>query len=218
MALTLPIGGRGVGIVCQSFPVSVTTPLAVCVYCGSNTGTHPGATETAMALGTALANRGLQLVYGGGNVGLMGVVADAALDAGGEVIGVIPEHLQRAEVAHGGLTRLEVVASMHERKARMADLASGFIAMPGGFGTLDELVEMLTWNQLGLQAKPVVLLDVDGFFGPLFDLFDGLVEAGFLRPAHRLLAQRAYSVDEAVALALSPVPVTPHKWLDRDPR
>lgn len=198
--------------------MSEITPTALCVYCGSNAGVDPGAAEAAAALGTAIANRGLHLVYGGGNVGLMGIVADAALDAGGEVIGVIPEHLQRAEVAHEGLTRLEIVGSMHERKARLADLADGFIAMPGGFGTLDEVVEMLTWNQLGLQAKPVVLLDVNGFFGPLFDLFDGLVEAGFLRPAHRLLAQRAYGVDEAVALALSPVPVTPHKWLDRDPR
>lgn len=198
--------------------MSEITPTALCVYCGSNAGVDPAAAEAAAALGTAIANRGLRLVYGGGNVGLMGTVADAALDAGGEVIGVIPEHLQRAEVAHEGLTRLEIVGSMHERKARLADLADGFIAMPGGFGTLDEVVEMLTWNQLGLQAKPVVLLDVNGFFGPLFDLFDGLVEAGFLRPAHRLLAQRAYGVDEAVALALSPVPVTPHKWLDRDPR
>ena len=198
--------------------MSEITPTALCVYCGSNAGADPAAAEAAAALGTAIANRGLRLVYGGGNVGLMGIVADAALDAGGEVIGVIPEHLQRAEVAHEGLTRLEIVGSMHERKARLADLADGFIAMPGGFGTLDEVVEMLTWNQLGLQAKPVVLLDVNGFFGALFDLFDGLVEAGFLRPAHRLLAQRAYGVDEAVALALSPVPVTPHKWLDRDPR
>lgn len=193
-------------------------PARLCVYCGSNAGANPTFAEAAESLGATLARRGIGLVYGGGNVGLMGVLADAALAAGGEVIGVIPEHLERAEVAHHGVTRLEVVRSMHERKARMADLADGFIALPGGFGTLDELVEMLTWNQLGLQAKSTVLLDVEGFFAPLFALFDRAVEAGFVRPAHRLLAQRALTVDEAVTLALAPVPATPHKWLDQDVR
>jgi uncharacterized protein (TIGR00730 family) len=190
----------------------------LCVYCGSNSGSVPAFTEAAESLGATLARRGIGLVYGGGNVGLMGALADAVLAEGGEVIGVIPEHLERAEVAHHGVTRLEVVASMHERKARMSDLADGFIALPGGFGTLDELMEMLTWTQLGLQAKPTVLLDVEGFFGPLFVLFDQAVESGFVRPAHRMLAQRAVTVDEAVALALAPVPATPHKWLDRDVR
>jgi uncharacterized protein (TIGR00730 family) len=190
----------------------------LCVYCGSNSGSVPAFTEAAESLGATLARRGIGLVYGGGNVGLMGALADAVLAEGGEVIGVIPEHLERAEVAHHGITRLEVVASMHERKARMSDLADGFIALPGGFGTLDELMEMLTWTQLGLQAKPTVLLDVEGFFGPLFGLFDQAVESGFVRPAHRVLAQRAVTVDEAVALALAPVPATPHKWLDRDVR
>jgi uncharacterized protein (TIGR00730 family) len=186
------------------------------VYCGSNSGSVPAFTEAAVQLGAALGRRGIGLVYGGGNVGLMGALADAALAEGGEVIGVIPEALERAEVAHHGVTKLEVVASMHERKARMAELADGFIALPGGFGTLDETVEMLTWTQLGLQSKPTVLLDVQGFFGPLLALFDAAVDAGFVRPAHRMLAQRAVHVDEAIALALAPVPAMPHKWLDRD--
>lgn len=188
------------------------------VYCGSNAGSRPAYQEMATHLGTAMAHRGIGLVYGGGKVGLMGAVADAVLGGGGEVIGVIPDHLVRAEVAHEGLSELEVVGSMHERKARMADLSDGFIALPGGFGTYDEVLEMLTWNQLGLVAKPVVFLDVDGFFEPLLAMFDTAVASGFVRPAHRMLAQRARTVDEAIALALAPVPETPHKWLDRDAR
>lgn len=188
----------------------------LCVYCGSNVGTSEAFVATARHLGAAMARRGIGLVYGGGRVGLMGAVADAVLDGGGEVTGVMPEHLVRAEIAHERLTTLEVVGSMHERKARMAQLASAFVGLPGGFGTMDELVEMLTWNQLGLQAKPVVLLDVDGFFDPLFAMFDNAVSAGFVRQAHRMLAQRAVTVDEAIALATGPVPETPHKWLDRD--
>lgn len=188
----------------------------LCVYCGSNAGRDPAYTQAASALGTALASRGIRLVYGGGNVGLMGVLADAVLVAGGEVIGVIPEALQRAEVAHTGLTTLEVVNTMHERKARMAALADGFIALPGGFGTFDEVIEMLTWTQLGFQERSVVFLDVDGFFDPLLTMFDRARDAGFIRPAHRMLAQRARGVDEAIALALAPAPATTHKWLDRD--
>lgn len=188
----------------------------LCVYCGSNAGRDPAYTQAASALGAALASRGIRLVYGGGNVGLMGVLADAVLAGGGEVIGVIPEALQRAEVAHTGLTILEVVGTMHERKARMAALADGFIALPGGFGTFDEVIEMLTWTQLGFQERSVVFLDVDGFFEPLLTMFDRARDAGFVRPAHRMLAQRARGVDEAIALALAPAPATTHKWLDRD--
>jgi uncharacterized protein (TIGR00730 family) len=188
----------------------------LCVYCGSNLGNDPRFGEVAVSLGSAMASRGLRLVYGGGKVGLMGVLADAVLAGGGEVIGVIPEALQRAEVAHGGLTQLEVVASMHERKARMASLADGFLALPGGFGTFDEVIEMLTWTQLGVQERSVVFLDVNGFFQPLLAMFDHARDAGFLRASHRMLAQRALSVDEAIALALAPAPVTTHKWLDRD--
>jgi uncharacterized protein (TIGR00730 family) len=147
----------------------------------------------------------------------MGAVADAVLAAGGEVHGVITRHLVRAEIAHQGLTDLHVVGSMHERKARMAELADGFVAMPGGYGTLDETLEVLTWNQLGLLAKPVVFFDIDGFFEPLFAFLDRATDAALLRPAHRMLAQRARTIDEVIALGLSPAPVTGHKWIDRDP-
>jgi uncharacterized protein (TIGR00730 family) len=188
----------------------------LCVFCGSNAGVAPAFADAAARLGSALASREIGLVYGGGNVGLMGILADSVVEHGGEVIGVIPEFLERAEVAHAGLTALHVVGSMHERKALMATLADGFIALPGGFGTVDELAEALTWTQLGLQAKPVVLLDVEGFWEPLVRFFDAAVEHGFVRPAHRMLLPRTVTVDEAIALATSPVPDTPHKWLDRD--
>jgi len=188
----------------------------VCVYCGSNAGASPAFADAARQLGSALAHRGIGLVFGGGHVGLMGIAADAALDAGGEVIGVITEQLVGAELAHRGLTRLEIAPTMHERKARMSELADGFLVLPGGFGTVDEFAEALTWNQLGLIHKPVVLLDVDGFWGPMFDWMERAVSGGFVRPAHRMLAQRAYTIDEAIALVTGPVPDTPHKWLDRD--
>lgn len=191
--------------------------IRLCVYCGSNAGAEPAYAAAATRLGSALANRGIGLVFGGGSVGLMGLVADAAMAGGGEVVGVITEQLVGAEVAHRELTRLEVVSSMHERKARLGELADGFIVLPGGFGTVDEFAEMLTWNQLGIIAKPVVLLDVNGFWEPLLAWMDKAVECGFVRPAHRMLAQRALSVDDAIALATAPVPDTPHKWLDRDP-
>ena len=188
------------------------------VFCGSNAGSDPAFLEHAQRLGSAIARRNVGLVYGGGRVGLMGAVADAALEAGGEVVGVITDGLVRAEIAHLDVTTLEVVDSMHERKARMAELADGFIALPGGYGTLDETIELLTWNQLGLISKPVVFFDVGGFFERLLAFFDAAVDAGFVRPAHRMLAQRARSVDEAVAMALGPAPETPHKWIDRDER
>jgi uncharacterized protein (TIGR00730 family) len=190
--------------------------VRVGVFCGSNVGSNPAFVEHAARLGAALAERDLGLVYGGGHVGLMGVVADAALDGGGEVIGVLTDALVRSEILHPGLTSLEVVASMHERKARMADLASGFIALPGGYGTLDETIELLTWNQLGLITKPVVFLDVGEFFAPLFTFFDTAVAAAFIRPSHRELAQRAGTVEQAVDMAIARAPETPHKWIDRD--
>jgi len=188
----------------------------IAVFCGSNVGADPQYVEHAALLGATLAERGLGLVYGGSQVGLMGIVADAVLANGGEAVGVLTASLVAAEIAHDDLTELEIVVSMHERKARMADLASGFVALPGGFGTLDETIELLTWNQLGLIAKPVVFLDVNGFFDPLFAFFAAAVEAGFVRPAHLALAQRAGSVDEAIELATAPVPDSPHKWIDRD--
>lgn len=158
---------------------------SVCVYCGSNSGSNPIYAERAAALGTRLANGGMALVYGGGNVGLMGVIADAALAAGGEVIGVIPEQLVGWEVAHHGVTRLDIVANMHERKARMFDLSDGFVALPGGFGTLDEMFEMLTWRQLGLGDKPCAFLDVQDFFSPLMAMMDRMVQERFLHADQR---------------------------------
>ena len=158
---------------------------SACVYCGSSVGAKAAYGKRAEMLGQRLAKDNIAIVYGGGNAGLMGIVADAALAAGGEVIGVIPEQLVGWEVAHQGLTRLEIVASMHERKARMFDLSDGFIALPGGFGTLDEMFEMLTWRQLGLGDKPCAFLDVDGFYAPLVAMLDRMVEERFLRAEHR---------------------------------
>jgi hypothetical protein len=160
---------------------------SVCVFTGSSPGARPAYAEAARALGAELAGRGLRLVYGGASVGLMGAVADAALAAGGEVVGVIPQHLVDREVAHTGLTDLRVTGSMHERKALMAELSSAFVALPGGFGTLEELFEVLTWSQLGLHAKPCGLLDVAGYWAPLRAFADHSVAEGFVRPAHREL-------------------------------
>jgi hypothetical protein len=153
----------------------------VCVFCGASTGRVPAYADAARSLGAAAAARGLGVVYGGGRVGLMGAVADGALAAGGEVIGVIPQELVDRELAHGGLTELHVVGSLHERKALMAELADAFAALPGGFGTLDELMEQLTWSQLGLHAKPVGLLDVAEYWRPLIALARHLTEEGFVR-------------------------------------
>ncbi len=153
----------------------------VCVFAGASSGRSPAYAEAARAVGTALAGRGLGLVYGGGRVGLMGAVADAALAGGGSVVGVIPQELVDRELAHGGLTELHVVGSLHERKALMADLADGFVALPGGFGTLDELLEQLTWSQLGLHAKPIGLLDVAGYWRPLIALARHATDEGFVR-------------------------------------
>jgi uncharacterized protein (TIGR00730 family) len=172
--------------------------MRVAVYLGSSLGSRPEFADAAAATGRLLAEAGVGLVYGGGAVGLMGVLADAALGAGGEVIGVIPDGLFAAEVAHQGLTRLEVVQSMHERKARMAELANGFAALPGGLGTLDELIEVLTWLQLRLHGKPVVLLDVDGFWEGFLQFVDGLVEVGFVPSATRQQLITAASPAELV--------------------
>jgi uncharacterized protein (TIGR00730 family) len=155
----------------------------VCVFCGASSGRRAVYADAARAFGATCARRGLGVVYGGGRVGVMGVVADAALAGRGEVVGVIPQELVDRELAHGGLTELHVVASLHERKALMADLSDGFVALPGGFGTLDELAEQLTWSQLGLHAKPVGLLDVDGFWRPLVALARHMVDEGYVREA-----------------------------------
>lgn len=157
----------------------------VCVYCGANRGSNPAHAEAARRLGVVLVERGLGLVFGGGHVGLMGVVADAVLAAGGKAIGVIPEMLERRELAHAGLTRLHRVGSMHERKALMAQISDGFVALPGGFGTLDELFEILTWAQLGLHAKPCGLLNLDGYYDGLLSWIERAVAEGFVRKSHR---------------------------------
>ena len=191
---------------------------SICVYCGSNAGSKPVYTERAIALGTRIAKEGLALVYGGGNVGLMGVVADAVLEAGGEVIGVIPEQLVNWEVAHKGVTRLEVVANMHERKARMFDLADGFVALPGGFGTLDEMFEMLTWRQLGIGDKPCAFLDVDGFYAPLLAMMDRMVEERFLHPEQRRDLWYGDNIDALVAWMHAYEPAQASKWIDEKRR
>ncbi|MBV8046359.1 MAG: TIGR00730 family Rossman fold protein [Paludibacterium sp.] len=156
---------------------------SVCLFCGSANGGSPSYVAAARRFGRAVADAGLTLVYGGGNVGLMGAAADAALAAGGEVVGVIPAFLQAREVAHDGLTTLHVTETMHERKAKMAALADAFVALPGGFGTLDELFEIVTWSQLGVHAKPIGLLDVDGFYQPLLAMVRHMREQGFIRGA-----------------------------------
>jgi uncharacterized protein (TIGR00730 family) len=193
----------------------------ICVFCGSSPGQRPEYRAAAEGLGRLLAGRGLELVYGGGNVGLMGLVADACMAAGGNVIGVIPEALVGREVAgraveHVRITRLEVVDSMHTRKARMAELADGFIALPGGFGTFEELFEILTWAQLGFHRKPIGLLDVAGYYDPLLALCDRAVGEGFLRPANRelLLAHTDPAALLELLAAYRPISATP--WITQE--
>ncbi|MEO1169149.1 MAG: TIGR00730 family Rossman fold protein [Pseudomonadota bacterium] len=168
------------------------------VYCGSNTGGEPRFAETATALGKEMAARDIGLVYGGGKLGLMGVIADSVLDAGGEVHGVIPEALVDLEVAHQGLTELHIVSSMHERKAKMTDLCDGFVALPGGIGTLDELFEAWSWNALGYHAKPFLLLNVTGFWNSLIEFVDHSVSSGFISPARREQLLVADDIGEAI--------------------
>src|SRR5574343_2021214 len=190
----------------------------ICVFCGSSSGHDEVYRAAATALGELLARRGIGLVYGGGNVGLMGIVADACLSAGGRVTGVIPQALMGKEVAgravdHGGLTRLEVVDSMHTRKARMAELADAFIALPGGFGTFEEFCEILTWGQLGFHEKPMGLLNIQGFYDPLLALFDRAVGEGFLRPQNRAMALASTDIDDLLARMADYQPEPVSKWL-----
>lgn len=165
---------------------------AVAIFCGSSTGLTPIHSRTAQLLGTTLAKQGIAVIYGGASVGLMGVTADAALAAGGEVIGVIPRTLMEREVGHRSLTRLEVVETMHERKARMAELSDAFVALPGGVGTFEELFEVWTWGQLGLHRKPCAILNVAGFYDPMIAFLDHAVAEGFIKPETRrmLLVER----------------------------
>jgi uncharacterized protein (TIGR00730 family) len=186
---------------------------SLCVFCGSSTPPDPRYSEAARALGTLAAVRGVGVVYGGGSVGLMGAVADAALEAGGRVTGVIPAGLFAREIGHTGLTTLYEVGSMHERKQLMYDLADGFVALPGGLGTLEELAEVTTWAQLGLHAKPVALLDVDGFWDPLAAQLDRMVDVGLLKPSNRALIQRAESPEDAMAALAAAQPSREEKWI-----
>lgn len=185
----------------------------LCVFCGSNHGASSRYQEITIELGQLLAHARIALVYGGGSVGLMGVLADSVLAAGGEVIGVIPRALWDREVGHAALTELHIVGSMHERKALMADLSDGFLALPGGIGTMDELFEIWTWRQLGIHAKPLGLLSVDGFYRPLIELVDHLTAEGFLAPATRELLitgdQPSELLGRLVALSSNPNPAPP---------
>ncbi|PZN99326.1 MAG: TIGR00730 family Rossman fold protein [Hyphomicrobiales bacterium] len=189
---------------------------SVCVFCGSNPGNDPVYADAARAMGAEIARRGMVLVYGGGAVGLMGIVADAALAAGGEVHGVIPRALREKEVGHHHLTRLEIVETMHIRKARMAELSEGFIAMPGGIGTFEELFEIWTWGQLGIHDKPLAFLNVAGFYDPLATFLDNTVEAGFLKPTHRAMTitdtQPATLLDRMEGY----VPAATYKWVEKE--
>ena len=189
---------------------------SVCVFCGSSPGHDPVHAEGARAMGTAIAKRGLTLVYGGGAVGLMGIVANAALEAGGEVHGVIPRALREKEVGHNKLTRLEVVETMHIRKARMAELSDGFIAMSGGIGTFEEIFEIWTWGQLGIHAKPLGFLNIAGFYDPLAAFLDGTVEAGFLKQAHRAMAMTDTEPATLLDRMENYVPAATHKWIEKE--
>ena len=190
----------------------------ICVFCGSSSGTREIYVQSAREVGRLLCERGIELVYGGGKVGLMGAVADACLSAGGRVTGVIPQLLVDKEVAHQGLTELRVVQTMHERKAMMADLADAFLALPGGFGTWDELCEVVTWSQIGIQRKASAILNVNGYYDPLLAMADHAVSEGFLRDIHRELlltdTEPARLLDR---MEVYTVPIV-DKWMDRTNR
>jgi uncharacterized protein (TIGR00730 family) len=187
---------------------------SLCVYCGSSNAVAPKFLDAAFALGQLIGQAGIRLIYGGGRVGLMGRVADGTLSAGGQVIGIIPEHLHRREVAHAGVSDLRVVDSMHARKQLMAEESDAFAVLPGGYGTIDEMFEILTWRQLGLHDKPIVLIDLDGYWQPLERMVDHFAAEGFINPINRTLYQRVARIEEVLpALAATPAATRP---LDRD--
>jgi uncharacterized protein (TIGR00730 family) len=188
----------------------------LCVFCGSSKGAREVYIHAAQQLGHELAKRGIELVYGGGNVGLMGVLADAVLAAGGHVIGVIPEQLMARELGHTSIQDLRIVKTMHERKALMAELADGFIAMPGGIGTYEEFFEVLTWAQLGIHSKPCALLNVDGFYDPVLRLLHHAVEEHFVRASHRELVVVEAEPTELLDLMFAHHAPRRHKWIDKD--
>jgi len=185
----------------------------ICVFCGSNLGVDAVYRQAATSLGRLLTARGIELVYGGGDVGLMGVLADATLQYGGRVIGVIPESLVAKEVGHQGLTEMRVVQSMHERKALMSDLSDGFIALPGGFGTFEEFCEVVTWSQLGIHSKPCGLLNVEGYYDPLLGLFDHAVREGFLREENRGIVLEDRDAEGLLEKMAAFVPRPADKWI-----
>lgn len=191
-------------------------PARICVYCGANAGRDPAYAAAAQAMGRALARRGIGLVTGGGRVGLMGVVAESALAAGGSVTGVIPEALMNKELAHAGLTELIVTRSMHERKARMAELADGFIALPGGLGTYEELFEIWTWAQLGWHHKPCGLLNAAGFYDKLVAFLDGATDDQFLKPEHRAMLVVDGDADRLLDRFAAYTPPVVTKWIGAD--
>jgi uncharacterized protein (TIGR00730 family) len=191
----------------------MTTVSRVCVFCGSSTGTHPAYKLAAQSFGRALLRRGKGLVYGGGRVGLMGVIADTVLEGGGEVYGVLPEALAALEVGHEGLTELFLVPNMHARKAKMAELSDAFVAMPGGYGTLEELFEVVTWAQLGLHDKPIALLNVAGYFDGLLGCIDSAVAEGFIRPEQRRVLMSGSEPDALIDALERFEPVEREKWL-----
>jgi uncharacterized protein (TIGR00730 family) len=190
----------------------------ICVFCGSSEGRRPEYGAAAEEMAVELVRRNIGLVYGGGNVGLMGILADAVLRAGGEVQGVIPEHLMALEVGHGGLTKLHVVRSMHERKALMADLSDAFVALPGGFGTLEEFCEVVTWTQLGLHAKPCGILNVLRFYSPLLAMLDHAVEELFLKRENRALVLARDQPADLLQALEEWRPIRVEKWLSRETR
>ena len=187
----------------------------ICVFCGSNEGAHPAYKEAAQEMGTLLAEKDITLVYGGGKVGLMGIVADSVLERGGRVIGVIPEFLALKEVAHDGLTELITVKTMHERKQKMADLSDAFIALPGGMGTLEELCEILTWAQLGLHTKPFGLMNTEQYYTPLIHFFDQMVAEKFLSSINREMVLCEGEAQALLTALDSYDPPHREKWLDR---
>jgi uncharacterized protein (TIGR00730 family) len=189
---------------------------SICVFCGSNRGADPAYLKAAEDVGRGLADRGIRLVYGGSKSGMMGALADAARFAGGEVIGVIPEAIFDLEMGHTGIDDLRVVASMHERKALMAELSDAFIALPGGIGTLEELFEVYTWGQLGIHAKPLGLMDVAGYYEPLVAFLDHAVHERFLRPSTRGRLAVSDDLDDLVATLAAAEPPTEHTSLDLD--
>lgn len=187
---------------------------SICVYCGAHAGHNPNYAATAARFGELLAHRELDLIYGGGNIGLMGVVADAALRHGSRVTGIIPHSLADKELAHLDVSELIRVDSMHERKLEMANRADAFVALPGGIGTLEELFEVFTWQQLGFHSKPIGLLDVDGYYRPLLDFLDGAVQSGFLRAEHRQLLITANSPEDLLEQILAARPEVNDRWYD----